>query len=140
MFKELHLTARIICSFLAVMAFTWATGLGYSMMSVGVGTVIFVNSFVFQYFVLHFALKKIATTPRDRWLFLAWWFFFCMTGLTGAVLMIPQFQNIALYASVEDFARKSSLWGTVFIAFSAAFVALVCTQRTFSRHGLLADK
>ena len=137
MLKEFHLIARTIHSFFAVLVFTGVTGLSFSVAMLGIGALIFANSFLFQYFVLHFALKKVTVTPRGRLYFLIGWWIFCVAGILGSTLMIPQLQDLELYASTEEFSRKGALWGSIFIAFSAAFVAMTCARRTFTRHGLL---
>ncbi|MFA5132237.1 MAG: hypothetical protein WC444_02835 [Candidatus Paceibacterota bacterium] len=137
MIKELHLVARILYSFLATLALSGVTGLALSGALAFIGVLIFFNSFVFQYFVLHFALKEVAVTKRARLLFLIGWLVICLAGLVGSGLMIPQMKDLELYASVEEFARTSTLWACVFSAFGAALVALTCTRRAWTRHGQL---
>ncbi len=137
MLKELHLVARTIYSFLATLVFNGVTGLSFLTTGTSlVGITIFANSFMFQYFVLHLVLKKI-TKITDRRSFLIGWLIFCIAGLIGSALMIPHFEDLALYASVEDFSHKGARWGSVFIAFSAALVAMTCTRRAFRRYGAL---
>lgn len=137
MLKEFHLVARTIYSFIAVLALTGVTGLSFSMAMLGIGFLIFANSFLFQYYVLHFALKKVVTTPRGRLFFLIGWWVFCIVGIAGSAMMIPPLEDLGLYASAEEYLKKAALWSSVFTAFSAAFVAMTCARRAFTRHGAL---
>lgn len=138
--KEFHLVARTIYSFLAVLAFMGVTGLSFSMVMLKVGLLVFVNSFLLQYFVLHSALKKITVTPRGRLFFLIGWWVFCVAGIVGSAMMTPQLQDLYLNASIEDveeFSGKAVLWSSVFIVFSAALVAMDCARRAFTRYEAL---
>lgn len=129
MLKELDLVARTIYSFLAVIAFTGVTGLSFSTAMLEIGFLIFANSVLFQYFVL----KKITVTPRGRLFFLIGWLVFCVAGIVGSAMMIPQLDDL----DAKESSIKAVLWGSVFIAFNAAFVAMTCARRAFTRHGAL---
>lgn len=134
MIKELHLIARAIHTFIAVWALAGITGVGLGDMALMFGVIIFTSSFMFQYYVLHFALKNIAT-PKNRAWFLVGWLVICLSGVVVTILMMPTIQDFDRYGSVEALARAMALWASIYAGFSAAFVALACTRRAWTRHG-----
>lgn len=138
MLKELHLVARTIYTFVSVLALSAVTGLslGGNLMF-GIGVLIFINSFVFQYFVLHWALKNVVTTPRGRNLFLLGWLIAVLVGIVLSSMMIPSITEIVRAVDPDPLLHQAAWWGSSFVAFSAAFVALTCTRRTWTRHGKL---
>jgi hypothetical protein len=134
MLQEFHLVPRTIYSFLMAFALTCAIGLGFSMAMLGIGILIFAISFLFQYYVLRFALKEVVTTPDGRYIFLLGWWAFCFGGIIGSGMMIPPLEDLGLYAIADEYLKKAVLWGSIFTTFSAAFVAMTCARRTFNVH------
>jgi hypothetical protein len=134
MIKELHLMARTLYTFVAVWALSGITRLGLGGTAIVLGVVIFMSSFMFQYYVLHFALKNISTRRNRAW-FLVGWTVTCLSGVVITTLMMPTIQDFDQYGSVEALAHAMSLWASAYAAFSAAFVALTCTRRAWTRHG-----
>lgn len=137
MIKELHLMARTLYTFVAVWALSGITRLGLGGTAIVLGVVIFMSSFMFQYYVLHFALKNIVTTRNRLW-FLVGWALVCFTGVVFTTLMMPTIDDFPKYETAEALARDMSLWGSLYASFSAAFVALTCTRRAWTRHGGLS--
>jgi len=136
MLKELHLIARTIYTFVAVFAFSGLAGLGFGNVIWSLGVIIFMSSFFFQYWVIHFALKNL-TTPKGRAWFLLAWAVTCFAALVSVTMMMPSFSDLPEYGSVEALAGAMTLWGAVYATFAAALVALTCARRAWTRHGQL---
>ncbi|MFZ2187101.1 MAG: hypothetical protein WAV46_00535 [Candidatus Moraniibacteriota bacterium] len=135
MIKELHLVARVIYTVLVTLFFSSISGFSFSASFMGIGWVIFLMSFMFQYYVLHFVLKRSAKTPRDRLYILIGWFIVSVAGMLITAYMIPSLTELSQYESDNAFLHKVALWGSIFAAFGSAFVAMTCARRAFTRHG-----
>jgi hypothetical protein len=136
MLKELHLVARTIYTFVAVFAFSGLAGLGFGDVIWTLGVIIFVSSFFFQYWVLHYALKNLNTVQKRLWFLIAW-ITGSLAGIVIITLMMPTFSDLGQYESVEALAHVMALWGSGYAAFSAAIVAATCARRAWTRHGSL---
>ncbi len=135
MIKELHLVARAIYTLVAVLCFSTLSGFSFTTSFMAVGILIFLNSFMFQYFVLHWAMKNVVATVRGRLWFLIGTWIVTLAGLVVTTIMIPSFESIDRYPSAEAFLKACVGWGAVYVIFATLFVALTCTRRAFDRHG-----
>lgn len=135
--KELNLFARAFYTVFSVWYFSSISGFSFGATFMGIGWIIFVVSFVFQYYVLYYALKKVVETQRGRLFLLLGWFAVTVAGIVLATFMTPSLQDIGSYESAEAFLHKVAFWGAVFATFSSMFVAFACTRRAFTRHGTL---
>jgi hypothetical protein len=138
MLKELHLVSRIFYTFIATLALSSLAGIEINPAGLFMaGALIFLNSFMFEYYVLHFALKNVVKTPRGRIFFLLGWAVACIGGVVLSVIEVPSIKTAITYASVEDFKKSYFFWLGNFMVFSSAFVAFTCARRAFTRHGSL---
>jgi hypothetical protein len=136
--KELHLIARTIYTFVAVLVLSAITGLSITgNLMLSLGTLIFLNSFMFQYFVLHWALKNFVTTQRGRAWFLLAWMMIVAIGIIVTSMMIPTVREIFDSPDPDALMRQAVGWGSLFAALSSALVAATCARRSFTQHGAL---
>lgn len=136
MLKEFHLIARAIYTIATTLLFSSMSGLTLMTTFVSVGAIIFFMSFMWQYYVIHFAMKNVVK-PRNRVLFLIGWWFVTVGSICLSVYMIPTFSDLPRFDSKEDLIRTMTMWGSIFITASSAFVAMTCARRAFTRHGAL---
>ena len=134
MIKELHLVARVGYSVLLSLIFSQISEFSISSTLLGCGLVMFITSFIFQYYVLYFALKKIVDTPRGRTIFLIIWGVVSIAGMIVATFMLPTLSELSRYESASAFMHELAKWGAVFDSFGGAFIASACTRRAFTEH------
>ena len=134
--RELHLVARTIYTLMSVFALMGVTGLFTWKGALVFGPFIFISSFVFQYYVLHEALKSLPT-PRGRLWFLIGWLVFVFAGLAFSGMMIPSVNEVTAETDTRAFSFKIAWWSVVFVFFSSLLVATTCARRAFTRYGAL---
>lgn len=134
--KELFLVRRVILSALCVIAARSMMGFGsLSSMTVLFG-LIFGFSFLFQYFVLHFALKQVTPTPMGRLVFLICWAVLSLGVASWAMYEMATFDWLQ-QVDTETIVRQYIWRITVFQTAAASFVGGSCARVAFDRHGQL---
>lgn len=134
MIKEFHLVARVLYTFAVTIFFSFVSGLSFLSSLRAVGWVVFVMSFVFQYWVFQ-PLMKDLKGPRPRRFFLIGAWTVSVGGMLFGALMMPTVADYPKYESVEALALMIALWGAGFGGFAAIFVAMTCTRRAWTRYG-----
>lgn len=134
--RELHLVARTLYTLAAVFAFSGLNGFTFLTGLMTIGWIIFLSSFMWQYYVLHFALQNISST-RGRLLFLIGWCLVTLAGVVFAAIMTPTLAELNNYESEDAFLKSAAFWGSIFVSFSGAFVAFACVRRAWTRYGQL---
>ena len=135
MLKELNLLPRTIYMVALTTLFNLLTGFSSTSLLVGVGALIFFNSFLIEYYVLHFALKNVADTKVGRNKILFIWAIICLVIVVFAGNMMPNLKQLSAYENTQTFLIEISIWSTLFLAFGTALVAIACTRRSFERYG-----
>ncbi len=132
--KELLLPARTFNSLLLAILVAGVTGFTNLIFVISVAVLIFGNSFLFQYFVLHWALKQDpGNVSRSKFLF--YWTLTAIIAILSSILLLS---SINWNGSLEQIKTMFYIGSAAYIATSAAFVGGLATYLAFKRHGSLA--
>ncbi len=135
MIKELDLIPRLLYSILFVGLGFWATGLK----SPAIWATVFINillfSFIWQYGVLHFALKKI---EASLWRLGALFVWIALSALVGfwSLTELADFdylQSDDIDTVVHSFAQTLAIYCVA----NEMFIAGACARRAFQKYNAL---
>ena len=129
--KELFLPVRSIYTVLFALLAAGATGFTSPTFVICVAILIFGNSFVFQYFVLHWALKKM-TEHRARLKFLLMWMIAMTIAIASSILFLV---GIDWTAEIEQIKANFFDGTVIYTVAAAAYVGGSMTRRAFTKHG-----
>ena len=130
--KELFLATRTLYTVGLAMMVSQASGFGLSF-ALTVGLLIFVNSFVFQYFVLHWALKQEARKKVKLQVMFIW----LMVTLVVTIATVFFIASIDWAGEAEQVKLMFYSGVLTYVTAAAAFVGGAMTRRSFEKHGTL---
>lgn len=110
------------------------TGIGGLQAIITTFLLIVFHSFMLQFFVIHWSLKKVWKTRNERIVVLVVSFlsafFFQVVGLTQALSVVQTFAE----SNVDNAITHFSKWVTIYIVASALFIASSCARRSWKDH------
>lgn len=129
--NELFLPTRAVYAFICALLLAGVTGLTATVFLIGATALVFANSFVFQYVVVHWTMKQISA-HKVRAKFLLLWLVATSVAAVSAALFLL---GIDWGEDLEKI-KMSFYSGTIlFVAAAAAFVGGSMARRAFTKHG-----
>jgi hypothetical protein len=133
--KDLFLVPRLLYSIIFVGLAMSATGLTDLVPGVLFFTLVFVLSFMWQYFVLHFVLKRIATPQRRIVILLVWMIAAILVG-GWSLIELATFDYVQ--SDDADVVLRSFVQQlTIYRVACEMFIAGACARRAFQKYGAL---
>lgn len=129
--KELFLPVRTAYALICALLVAGVTGFTTPIFVINAAVLIFANSFVFQYFVLHWAMKQMEEHKKRLKFLLMWTVATSIASVSAALFLL----NIDWTAELEQ-VRTSFVGGAIaYTAAAAAFVGGSMARRAFTKHG-----
>ena len=133
MIKELFLIPRLLYTVLFIGFAISATGITSPMPWMVKFAMVFILSFVFQYFVLHYVLKRLGTSQSRIIMFVVWMVLATLVGAwgLGELASFDYLQSNDTKIVARNFAWKLVIYSTA----CEMFIAGACARRAFQKHG-----
>lgn len=133
--KDLFLVPRLLYNIIFIGFAISATGFTSPMPWVVQFALVFVFSFVWQYFVLHFALKQIATSQRRLLMIIVWMVVATLIGgwSLGELATFDYGQSDDANVVLRSFVQQVTIYGVG----CEMFIAGACARRAFQKYGAL---
>lgn len=129
--KELFLPSRAVYALICALLVAGVTEFTTPIFVIGAVVLIFGNSFIFQYYVIHWAMNQMSVHKVRVKFLLMWLVATLIASVTAALFLL----NIDWTAEMEQI--KTSFYGgmIMYIAAAAAFVGGSMARRAFTKHG-----
>ena len=136
MIREFNLVTRIAYTSVVAGAILASVGI-YSPKSIfGIGLLVFIQSFIFQYVAFHPTLKEL-DNKKGRVLLLLVFLVISVVGFFYTCWQIPNIQDFKKFRDFSAYLSEVAFWSALASVCAGMFVAVACMRRAFERYKAL---